>query len=133
MDPARFSVPSACGEAARTQRPWGWYETLAQGDGYLVKRLRLYAGRRLSLQRHSHRCEHWLVVAGDGSIQSDQLLLPARAGVSLFIPVGGMHRASAGSSDLEIIEVQRGDLLCEDDIERFEDDFGRVVNSVVNL
>jgi len=111
----------------RTERPWGWFETLAQGEGYLVKRLCLHAGRRLSLQRHRHRCEHWVVVAGEGTIQCGEQLQPAREGDSLFIPVGGLHRASAGSRGLEIIEVQRGELLCEDDIERFEDDFGRVV------
>lgn len=133
MDAAPLSAATASAEVARIQRPWGWYETLACGDGYLVKRLRLHAGCRLSLQRHSHRCEHWVVVAGEGTVQCDELLLPARVGDSLFIPVGGRHRASAGSGGLEIIEVQRGAVLSEDDIERFEDDFGRVVNSVVNL
>ena len=133
MDP---SLPVGAAQASgpsRTERPWGWFETLAEGEGYLVKRLRLHAGRRISLQRHHHRCEQWVVVAGEGTIECDDRLIPARAGACVFIPTGGVHRASAGSLDLEIIEVQRGDLLSESDIERFEDDYGRVLRSGVNL
>lgn len=115
------------------QRPWGWFETLAEGEGYRVKRLRLDAGRRISLQRHRHRCEHWVVVAGEGSIECEGRLLDAVVGTTLFIPVGVLHRASAGAVGLEIIEVQRGGLLSEDDIERFDDDFGRVVTSFNSL
>lgn len=117
----------------RTIRPWGWFEILADGEGYRVKRLLLQAGRRISLQRHHHRCEQWVVVRGNGTIECEGRLIPADVGHSVFIPVGGLHRATAGSHDLEIIEVQRGDLLSEDDIERFEDDFGRVVGSLNNL
>lgn len=133
MDPA-FPIAETRDKASeRTIRPWGWFETLASGEGYLVKRLRLEAGRRLSRQRHRHRCEQWVVVAGDGTIECDGRLIPAQVGACVFIPLGGVHRASAGCSDLEIIEVQRGDLLSEDDIERLEDDFGRVVESLLNL
>lgn len=119
--------------AERVHRPWGWFETLAKGPGYLVKRLRITADRRISLQRHHHRSEHWVVVAGEGVVECDGQRIAAAAGSTLFVPCGGLHRAAAGSTDLEIIEVQRGEELREDDIERFDDDYGRVVNSLLNL
>jgi mannose-6-phosphate isomerase-like protein (cupin superfamily) len=121
----------------RSHRPWGWYETLAQDlptgslagqGGYLVKRLWVNPHNRISLQRHSHRCEHWLVVQGSGRFESDGQDLEAAVGTSLFVPQGAMHRASAGPDGLLIIEVQRGLELREDDIERFEDDYGRVLS-----
>ena len=113
-------------DPTRIGRPWGWYEGLASGAGYLVKRLWIDPGRRISLQRHHHRCEHWVVVAGGGLLESEGQCTVAIVGTSLFIPLGAVHRASAGGSGLEIIEVQRGTLLLEDDIERLADDFGRV-------
>ena len=111
--------------ANRVERPWGWFETLATGDGYLVKRLRIEAGRRISLQRHQHRCEHWVVVAGDGDLECEGQRIAAAPGTTLLVPCGAIHRASAGHSDLLIVEVQRGAHLREDDIERIADDFGR--------
>lgn len=113
----------------RQQRPWGWFETVAQGEGYLVKRLLIRAGCRISQQRHQHRCEHWVVVAGDGTLECLGQTLPAAAGTTLFIPERAVHRASSHQHDLEIIEVQRGNLLSEDDIERFADDYGRVASA----
>ncbi len=74
-----------------------------------------------------------MVVAGEGVIESDGQRLDAAAGLSLFLPCGCVHRAAAGATALEIIEVQRGDVLREDDIERFADDYGRVVTFVNNL
>ncbi len=133
MDPAPLSPSSSTPMGGRSERPWGWFETLAEGEGYRVKRLKLHAGRRLSLQRHRHRCEHWVVVAGEGTIECDGHPQEAAVGTTVFIPVGGLHRAGAGAVDLEIIEVQRGPLLSEDDIERLEDDFGRVVTSLNSL
>ena len=106
-------------------RPWGWFETLSEGPGYLVKRLCVRAGLRLSRQRHRHRCEHWVVVAGNGQLECADALVEAVAGTSLFIPQGAVHRATAGDADLLIVEVQRGEQLREDDIERLADDFGR--------
>jgi len=117
----------------RHGRPWGWYETVLDDGGYLIKRLWIEPGQRLSLQRHRHRCEHWVVVAGTGCIDCQDGQIEAVVGTTVFIPVGGIHRASAGPVDLEIIEVQRGALLSEDDIERFDDDFGRVVTSLNSL
>jgi mannose-6-phosphate isomerase len=110
---------------ARVHRPWGWYETLAEGPGYLVKQISIQAGRRISLQRHRHRCEHWVVVAGAGMLQLEGNELAAEVGTTQFIPCGALHRAAAGRAGLMIIEVQRGEALREDDIERLADDFGR--------
>jgi mannose-6-phosphate isomerase len=119
---------------ARVQRPWGWFETLATGPGYLVKRILIKADQRISLQRHHHRSEHWVVVAGTGVMECDGDGLAAVPGATLFVPCGGVHRATAAAaSDLEIIEVQLGTQLREDDIERFSDDYGRVVKSPFNL
>jgi mannose-6-phosphate isomerase-like protein (cupin superfamily) len=107
-------------------RPWGWFETLGEGPGYLVKRLQLEPGQRLSLQRHRHRCEHWVVVAGEGELEVDGTTLAARPGTTLWIPLAAVHRASAtGPDPLVIVEVQRGESLSEADIERLADDYGR--------
>ena len=108
------------------ERPWGWFEPLGSGEGYLVKRLCIRAGQRISLQRHHHRSEHWVVVAGNGTLLCDGHSHPAAPGCTLLIPCGAVHRASAGDHDLLIVEVQRGDLLSEDDIERIADDYQRV-------
>ena len=122
--------------AVRIERPWGWFETLAfapptsqpgGGGGYALKRLWIAPHGRISLQRHHHRSEHWVVVAGSGELSCGDHRIAAHPGTSLFVPIGAIHRASAGVDGLLIIEVQRGDQLREDDIERFEDDFGRVV------
>ena len=118
-------IPESQIPAGRVLRPWGWYEQLACGDEYLVKRLLIHRGQRLSLQRHHHRCEHWVVVAGDGVLQVGEEAITATAGTSVFIPQGAIHRAQGGLADLEIVEVQRGSLLSEADIERLADDFGR--------
>jgi mannose-6-phosphate isomerase len=107
-------------------RPWGWFETLGDGLDYRVKRLCIRAGQRLSLQRHHHRCEHWVVVAGCGLLECAGTLSEAAAGTTLFIPLGAVHRATATSADLVIVEVQRGASLSEDDIERLADDYGRI-------
>lgn len=133
MDAVPPSSTPSVPMGGRCERPWGWFETLAEGEGYRVKRLRLHAGRRLSLQRHRHRCEHWVVVAGEGSVECEGRRLEAGPGTTVFIPVGGLHRATAGAVALEILEVQRGALLSEEDIERLEDDFGRVVTSFNSL
>jgi mannose-6-phosphate isomerase len=108
------------------ERPWGWFETLGEGEGYLVKRLCIHAGQRISLQRHRHRLEHWVVVQGSGELQCEQERIAARPGTTLLVPCGALHRASAGSEDLLIVEVQRGTLLSEDDIERIADDYARL-------
>ena len=131
-DPNAPAMPQpASPTAERVERPWGWFENLGDGDGdgdgagYLVKRLLIRSGARISLQKHRHRSEHWVVVAGEGLLQIDGDRIPATPGTSVFIPQETLHRATAGSSDLLLVEVQRGAVLREDDIERFDDDFGR--------
>lgn len=109
----------------RCHRPWGWYEVLAVGEGYQVKRLHLEPNRRFSLQRHHQRSEQWLVVAGEGIVQIGEDSLQVLPGQGVEVPLAAIHRATAGAMGLEIVEVQRGKVLLEDDIERIEDDFGR--------
>jgi len=109
----------------RCHRPWGWYEVLAVGEGYQVKRLHLEPHRRFSLQRHHQRSEQWLVVAGQGVVQLGEDVHTVQLGQLLAVPVACLHRATAGPQGLEIVEVQRGSVLREDDIERLEDDYGR--------
>ncbi len=116
---------SLSADGDRTQRPWGWFETLGEGPGYRVKRLRIRQGQRISLQRHHHRSEHWVVVAGEGLMHLDGCEWPLQPGSTVLIAAQAVHRASALLGDLELIEVQRGNALSEDDIERLADDFGR--------
>ena len=114
----------------RVHRPWGWYETLTNGDGYLIKRLWIDPGQRLSLQRHQHRLEHWYVASGSGDVSLDGQQLQAHPGSSFDVACGCVHRATAGTEGLLIIEIQRGSILREDDIERFADDYGRVAAAI---
>lgn len=112
----------------RVERPWGWYENLLEAPGYKVKRLLVRRGCQLSLQRHQHRSESWTVVAGDGALLCGERWVAAKAGLMLSIPCGAVHRARSETSDLVILEVQHGDDLREDDIERLQDEYGRVIN-----
>ena len=112
----------------RVERPWGWYEDLLTAPGYKVKRLLIRRGQQLSLQRHCHRSESWTVVAGDGALLCGERWVAAKAGRMLSIPCGAVHRARSETSDLVILEVQHGDDLREDDIERLQDEYGRVIN-----
>ena len=111
----------------RVIRPWGWYEDLLEGPGYKLKRLWLEPGQRLSLQRHRHRSENWTVAAGNGELFCSGTWTQAQPGSTLHIPCGAVHRALGGDQGLLLIEVQHGALLQENDIERLEDDFGRVL------
>jgi mannose-1-phosphate guanylyltransferase/mannose-6-phosphate isomerase len=107
-------------------RPWGSYETLAEGPRYQVKRLIVRPEAALSLQKHHHRAEHWVVVRGTAKVTrgDEELLLGENQ--STYIPLGTAHRLqNPGKIDLEIIEVQSGAYLGEDDIVRFEDHYGR--------
>ncbi|MDD1724078.1 MAG: cupin domain-containing protein, partial [Methanospirillum sp.] len=108
-------------------RPWGSYVGLEIGTGFQIKRITVEPGKRLSLQRHHHRSEHWVVVHGAADVELDGQSLFIRPGESTFVPAGVMHRLSnSGKIPLEVIEVQIGEYLEEDDIERVEDDFKRV-------
>ena len=125
--PATGDRPAAAGAVppGGEERPWGWHQTLAEGHRYRVKRLHLRPGCRLSLQRHHHRCEHWVVVEGCGTARVGEATVSLSPGREVFIPRRTLHRAAAGTGGLVIIEVQRGGTLREDDIERLADDFGR--------
>jgi mannose-1-phosphate guanylyltransferase/mannose-6-phosphate isomerase len=107
-------------------KPWGSYTVLEEGNGYKVKRLTVLPKKRLSLQMHYHRSEHWIVVKGTAKVVVGDKEFLLRQGESTFIPAGTKHRLeNPGLIPLEVIEVQIGDYLGEDDIVRFADDFGR--------
>ena len=107
-------------------RPWGWYLVIDQGDRYKVKSIEVNPNASLSLQKHLHRAEHWVVVEGTAQVEVDGKITIIRENESTYIPLGSKHRLSnPGKIPLRIIEVQSGSYLEEDDIERFEDDYGR--------
>ncbi len=109
------------------ERPWGRYIVLELQDGYLVKRIEVDAGKRFSLQHHERRSEHWFIASGDFKITVDDKIFEAKPGDSIDIKIRQKHRAECvGGSTGIFIEVQRGDYLGEDDIVRYEDDYGRV-------
>ncbi len=116
--------PAWAGE--RGERPWGYYLVLYEEEGCKVKKFLVRPGKRLSLQRHRHRVEHWHVVRGEAIVTRDGVEIRLREGHSIDIPQGAVHRIeNVGREDVIVIEVQRGTYLGEDDIERLEDDFGR--------
>ncbi|MDR1205898.1 MAG: mannose-1-phosphate guanylyltransferase/mannose-6-phosphate isomerase [Peptococcaceae bacterium] len=107
-------------------RPWGSFTLLENGQFYKIKRLTVLQGKQLSYQMHYHRSEHWVVVTGTATVIVDGAEQMVRSNESVFIPAGGRHRLrNDGKVPLEVIEVQSGQYLGEDDIVRFEDDFGR--------
>ena len=113
-------------EHNRIHRPWGFYESLISGARFQVKRIVVDPGKQLSLQKHFHRAEHWVVVAGTAEVTRDAELLMVRENESVYLPLGAVHRlANPGKIPLELIEVQSGAYLGEDDIVRLEDHFGR--------
>ena len=107
-------------------RPWGWYDSLERGPGFQVKRIGVNPGASLSLQMHHHRAEHWVVVSGTGHVTNGDRVFDLHANESTYIPIGTRHRLENLTREaLEIIEVQTGDYLGEDDIVRFEDRYAR--------
>lgn len=107
-------------------RPWGRWTVLGEGEGYKVKRIEVNPGQRLSLQRHAHRSEHWIVVAGMAKMTIGDRTTNVSAQESTFVPTGTVHRIeNPGPHLLTIIEIQNGTYLGEDDIVRFQDDYGR--------
>lgn len=111
----------------RVERPWGWYETVSEAPGNKVKRIRVHPGQQLSLQKHHQRAEHWVVVLGTARITLDERQFDLQVGQSCDIAVGQVHRlANLGTEPVEIVEVQFGAYLGEDDIVRLEDNYGRV-------
>jgi mannose-6-phosphate isomerase len=108
-------------------RPWGYYEVLAEEPGHKVKRIAVYPGQRLSLQHHRLRTEHWYIIFGEGTVVLDGQSLYLKAGRSVNIPRGALHRImNSGTENLVFIEIQTGEYFGEDDIERIDDDYGRV-------
>jgi mannose-1-phosphate guanylyltransferase/mannose-6-phosphate isomerase len=110
----------------KVHRPWGWYDSIDQGGRFKVKRIQVRPGASLSLQKHHFRAEHWIVVTGTAEITNGDKILTLTENQSTYIPLGEIHRlANPGTTPLEIIEVQSGSYLGEDDIVRFEDTYGR--------
>ena len=110
----------------KVARPWGWYDSVDEGERFKVKRIQVKPGASLSLQMHHHRAEHWIVVKGIAEITNGDQVTTLTENQSTYIPQGQAHRlANPGKEPLEIIEVQSGSYLGEDDIVRFEDTYGR--------
>jgi mannose-1-phosphate guanylyltransferase/mannose-6-phosphate isomerase len=110
----------------KVARPWGWYDSVDEGERFKVKRIQVKPGASLSLQMHNHRAEHWIVVKGMAEITNGDQVIILTENQSTYIPQGQRHRLSnPGKTPLEIIEVQSGSYLGEDDIVRFEDTYGR--------
>jgi len=110
----------------KVHRPWGWYDSVDEGGRFKVKRIQVKPKASLSLQMHHHRAEHWIVVTGTAEITNGDKVLILTENQSTYIPLGSVHRlVNPGSIPLEIIEVQSGSYLGEDDIVRFEDSYGR--------
>jgi len=107
-------------------RPWGSYDAIDAAPGFQVKRITVKPGGRLSLQSHQHRAEHWVIVRGTARVTRDNDVFDLHANQSTYIPLGAKHRLeNPGPEPLELIEVQSGDYLGEDDIIRYEDVYGR--------
>ena len=110
----------------KVHRPWGWYDSIDEGGRFKVKRIQVKPKSSLSLQKHHHRAEHWIVVTGTAEITNGDKVLTLTENQSTYIPLGAVHRlANPGTIPLEIIEVQSGGFLGEDDIVRYEDTYGR--------
>jgi mannose-1-phosphate guanylyltransferase/mannose-6-phosphate isomerase len=113
----------------KVSRPWGWFDSLEEGENFKVKRIQVNPGASLSLQKHTRRAEHWVVVKGIAEVICNDKKIILRENESTYIPLGHTHRLSNPGKDiLEIIEVQSGKYLGEDDIERFDDNYGRQFN-----
>jgi mannose-1-phosphate guanylyltransferase / mannose-6-phosphate isomerase len=110
----------------QVHRPWGWYDSIDAGPRFQVKRILVKPGASLSLQKHHHRAEHWIVVSGTAEVTNGDKVILLTENQSTYIPLGQVHRlANPGKVPLEIIEVQSGSYLGEDDIVRYEDSYGR--------
>ena len=108
-------------------RPWGHYRIIAQGEKYAAKIIHVNSGQRLSIQSHNHRSEHWVVALGKAQVLLDDKEMILEIGQSIDIPVKTIHSlGNPFKNDLEIIELQMGDIISEDDIIRYSDIYGRV-------
>ena len=110
----------------RVHRPWGYYESVDAGERFQVKRLVVAPKGKLSLQKHLHRAEHWVVVRGTAEVTIGDKVSTVHENESVYVPIGAVHRlANPGKIPLELVEVQSGSYLGEDDIERFDDVYRR--------
>ena len=110
----------------RDERPWGSFTILDEAENYKVKRIEVLPQKRLSYQKHAHRSEHWMVVAGSARVTLDGREILLSAGGTVDVPIAAAHRIeNAGTDRLVFIEIQRGTYLGEDDIQRLQDDYGR--------
>ena len=110
----------------RTERPWGWYETISEVPGNKIKRIGVHPGQQLSLQKHHQRAEHWVVTTGTARVTLDDRQFDLQPGEYCDIAIGQVHRlANLTNGPVEIVEVQFGSYLGEDDIVRLQDDYGR--------
>ena len=117
----------------KEERPWGHYIVTDQGNRYKVKSIHVNAGASLSLQKHYHRAEHWVVVEGTAKVEVDGEETLIYENQSTYIPLGAVHRLSnPGRVPLRIVEVSSGSYLGEDDIERYEDNYGRISDTEFN-
>ena len=117
----------------KVSRPWGYFEALDHGPRFQVKRIMVSPGARLSLQKHAYRAEHWVVVSGRARVTRDEEVFELSENESTYIPVGAIHRLeNPDSRPLEIIEIQSGSYLGEDDIVRIDDQYGRVKEEILD-
>ena len=108
------------------QKPWGSYEVIEKGKNYLIKKIIVVPEAKLSLQSHQYRSEHWVIIEGIAKVTIDDVVKELKQNESIFVPLGAKHRLTNPSEEpLIIIEVQSGLYLGEDDIIRFEDNYGR--------
>jgi mannose-1-phosphate guanylyltransferase/mannose-1-phosphate guanylyltransferase/mannose-6-phosphate isomerase len=122
----KVAAPQVTEDHLKVHRPWGSYQSLDIGERHQVKRIVVKAGGRLSLQKHHHRSEHWIVVRGTALVTVNDLQKMVHENESIYIPIGAVHRMeNPGKIPLELIEVQTGSYLGEDDIIRIEDDYRR--------
>lgn len=112
------------------ERPWGSYTVLDESNGYKIKRVEVKPKQRLSLQKHYHRSEHWIVVSGTALVTNGDNVVTVNVNESTYIPKGTIHRLeNPGMIPLVLIEVQSGEYLGEDDIVRYDDDYDREVSN----
>ena len=112
-----------------THRPWGWFKNIEGDDhsGFKVKRICVYPGKRLSLQSHNQRCEHWVITRGNAKVRVGDREILLEKDQYVYIPLQALHRIeNVGTENMEFVETQIGSYLGEDDIIRYEDDFGRI-------
>ena len=123
------AAPPAAEQPRKVQRPWGYYDSIDVGAHHQVKRILVEPAGRLSLQSHAQRAEHWVVIAGIATITVDDKRADYSVGQHVFIPLGAKHRLeNLTAASVEIIEVQIGAYLGEDDIVRYDDIYGRLPN-----